>query len=74
MLLLDIFHWKIIYMYFFFAWLQYTGELAYGGPLYVRLLVMTYDMLGSSSMHIKYVSYVCIWQTMHMTYKFRQGF
>ena len=35
-----------------------TGELGYDGPLYNRLLSMTYDMLGPSHMHIKYVSYV----------------
>ena len=41
-------------------------ELGYDGPLYDRLLSMTDDMLGSSSLHIKYVSDVydgfCIWQ------------
>ena len=35
-----------------------TDELGYGGPLYDRLLSMTDDMLGPSSMHIKYVSYI----------------
>ena len=36
-----------------------TGELAYDVPLYAILLVITDDMLGSSPMHMKYVSYVC---------------
>ena len=36
----------------------YTGELGYDGPLYGGFLHMTDDMLGSSSMHIKYSSYV----------------
>ena len=35
-----------------------TGELGYDGPLYNGLLSMTDNMLGSSPMHIKYVSYV----------------
>ena len=35
-----------------------TGELGYDGPLYNRLLSMTYNMLGLSPTHIKYVSYV----------------
>ena len=35
-----------------------TGELGYDGPLYDGFLHMTYDMLGPSSMHIKYSSYV----------------
>ena len=35
-----------------------TGELGYDGPLYDGLLHMTDDMLGPSSMHIKYSSYV----------------
>ena len=35
-----------------------TGELGYDGPLYDRFLHMTDDMLGPSSMHIKYLSYV----------------
>ena len=36
----------------------YTGELGYDGPLYDGFLHMTDDMLGPSSMHIKYSSYV----------------
>ena len=32
-----------------------TGELGYDGPLYDGFLHMTDDMLGPSSMHIKYV-------------------
>ena len=32
-----------------------TGELGYNGPLYVRLLAMTDNVLGPSSMHIKYI-------------------
>ena len=35
-----------------------AGELGYDGPLYDRLLHKTDDMLGPSSMHIKYSSYV----------------
>ena len=35
-----------------------TGELGYDGPLYDGSLHMTDDMLGPSSMHIKYSSYV----------------
>ena len=35
-----------------------TGELGYDGPLYDGFLHMTDDMLGPSSMHIKYSSYV----------------
>ena len=35
-----------------------TDELGYDGPLYDGFLHMTDDMLGSSSMHIKYSSYV----------------
>ena len=35
-----------------------TGELRYDGPLYDGLASMTDDMLGLSSMHIKYVTYV----------------
>ena len=35
-----------------------TGELGYDGPLYDGLLHMTDDMLGPSSMHIKYSSYM----------------
>ena len=31
------------------------GEFGYHGPLYVRLLAMTGNMLGPSPMHIKYV-------------------
>ena len=38
--------------------MPYTGELGYDGPLYDRFLHMTDDMLGPSSMHIKYSSYV----------------
>ena len=45
----------------------HIGELGYDGPLCDRLLSMTYDMLGPSPMHIKYVSHVhdrfCIGQT-----------
>ena len=37
---------------------SYTGELGYDGPLYDRFLHMTDDMLGPSSMHIKYSPYV----------------
>ena len=36
-----------------------TGELGYDGPLYDGFLHMTDNMLGPSSMHIKYSSYVC---------------
>ena len=36
----------------------YTGELGYDGPLYDGFLHMTDDMLGLSTMHIKYSSYV----------------
>ena len=36
-----------------------TGELGYDGPLYDGFLHMTdYYMLGPTSMHIKYLSYV----------------
>ena len=35
-----------------------TGKLGYDRPLYDRLLSMTDDMLGPSTMHIKYVSYL----------------
>ena len=35
-----------------------TGELGYDGPLYDGFLHMTDDMLGPSSLHIKYSSYV----------------
>ena len=45
----------------------YTGKLGYDGSLYNGLMPMTDDMLGTSPMHIKYVSYVydrfCIRQT-----------
>ena len=37
---------------------SYTGELGYDGPLYDVFLHMTDDMLGPSSMHIKYLPYV----------------
>ena len=37
---------------------SYTGELGYDGPLYDGFLHMTDNMLGPSSMHIKYLSYV----------------
>ena len=44
-----------------------TDELGYDGPLYDRFMHMTDDMLGPSSMNIKYSSYVynrfCIWRT-----------
>ena len=44
-----------------------TGELGYDGLLYDGFLQMADDMLGPSSMHIKYSSYVydgfCIWRT-----------
>ena len=39
---------------------HFTGEFAYDGPLYARLMAMTNDMLGPSLMHIKYVSYVYV--------------
>ena len=49
------------------AFIRYTGELGYDGPLYDGFLHMTDDMLGPSPMHIKYSSYVydgyCIWRT-----------
>ena len=35
-----------------------TGELGYDGPLYDRFLHMTDNILGPSTMHIKYSSYV----------------
>ena len=35
-----------------------TGGLGYDGPLYDRFLHMTDDVLGPSTMHIKYSSYV----------------
>ena len=38
-----------------------TGELAYDSPLYAGPLSMTDDMLGPSPMHIKYVSYVPVY-------------
>ena len=40
------------------AFLLSTGELGYDGPLYDGSLHMTDDMLGPSTMHIKYSSYV----------------
>ena len=43
----------------FYVLLQSTGELGYDGPLYDGSLpTMTDDMLGPSSMQIKYSSYV----------------
>ena len=70
MLSQPIFSWCFIsYSLFLFELFlyAYTGELGYEGPLYDGLLAMTDNMLGPSSMQIKYVSYVydgfCIWRT-----------
>ena len=55
-------HWCIDVLYcllFYIATISIiTGELGYDGPLYDGFLHMTDYMLGPSSMHIKYASYV----------------
>ena len=45
----------------FYSIVSNTGELGYDGPLYLGLLSMTDIMLGPSPMHIKYVSYMYVY-------------